>query len=1260
MCIRDRVSTQSTWEKKKKKQKQNLSLQKKMNNLKKSRMENKEQAHKNVGDDDEVVLEFEDIKQAKAQPQPKEINLVVNPQTQGVQGSQQVPLKQDSKVLVQPKKTPSQLIMAYTQLNNEIKSQQQQVFHEGMMKEMQETQKNQRQQSKIPSHVFQQAKEVPIQKQQSFKQQSKLMSQTQVKKKKKADNLKNNLQNDYFFHRITLAELSKYFETDLEKGISEAEAQKRNTEFGDNKLSDKGSVPWYVKLCKEMFVNMFNDMLWLGGVACFIAYGLSPSDPSNLYLGIVIICIGLITVLMSFYQSQKSESIMAAFKNFLPESCSVIREGVKKQIIAQKLVPGDVVEVKQGQKIPADLRILFSNNLKVDNSSLTGESDPQLRKVECTKADNPLETANLVFFGTLCTEGSGQGVVVSIGDQTIIGHIADVTHSQSSGKSPLRKELDRFVIIISIIATIISLAAVVAGAIRLKYNFVNCLVLFIGFMVANVPEGLVGSITVVLAVTAKKLSKLFVLVKNLEAVEALGSISCICSDKTGTLTQNKMTVEHIWYDQKLKVAPSKQKMGPKFQYEYNTEDQTFKVLHQCAICSSEATFDIDTKADKSKLVWQDQSVIGDATETALVKFFQPIEDILVTRNKVEIASQIDGNKAKMPFNSTEKYALCITKQKQGDSNFTLYLKGAPEKIWSYSTYILSQGKKKQITDEMTKDFQKVNKILGKKGERVLGFAQLLLPAEFGPDYKFDTTTPQKFNFPVTELTFVGLVALIDPPKVTVPPAVMTCRRAGIRVIMVTGDQPPTAATIGRQVNIIPDNAKTAEDIMDEYEARGEYLALEEAQKQCECIVVHGDQLRKVTEQDKKDGKGEDFTLLQWLDKKYIIFARTSPNQKLEIVKACQKKGFIVGVTGDGVNDSPAIKQADIGISMGISGSDVSKEAADMILLNDDFSSILTGIAEGRKIFDNLKKITLYVLTSNMPEFWPFIMTGIFNLPLALTTIMVLCIDVGTDIFPSLGLAMEDPENAVMLRPPRKKTDHLVTPNLVYFAYALWGSCESIAAYIGYFCVMHYYGFKMSSLFGILGIDGYKDVKLGDSCTGKEDSYTVDWLYNKDAKRDLRDVLVSCENGEWVVNKDVEWINCIGHGEKSSVYENHEICYSVEAVKYAQSSYFSIIVLTQIFNALVLKMRFGTLFTSAYNVNLFRGIFIELCILVFLTYTPGVQKVMGYRSVSGKFFFFPGILCGITALAVDEFRKYLIRDNVKNELWNRFIKEYIVW
>lgn len=236
--------------------------------------------------------------------------------------------------------------------------------------------------------------------------------------------------------------------------------------------------------------------------------------------------------------------------------------------------------------------------------------------------------------------------------------------------------------------------------------------------------------------------------------------------------------------------------------------------------------------------------------------------------------------------------------------------------------------------------------------------------------------------------------------------------------------------------------------------------------------------------------------------------------------------------------------------MGISGSDVSKEAADMILLNDDFSSILTGIAEGRKIFDNLKKITLYVLTSNMPEFWPFIMTGIFNLPLALTTIMVLCIDVGTDIFPSLGLAMEDPENAVMLRPPRKKTDHLVTPNLVYFAYALWGSCESIAAYIGYFCVMHYYGFKMSSLFGILGIDGYKDVKLGDSCTGKEDSYTVDWLYNKDAKRDLRDVLVSCENGEWVVNKDVEWINCIGHGEKSSVYENHEICYSVEAVKYA--------------------------------------------------------------------------------------------------------------
>lgn len=266
--------------------------------------------------------------------------------------------------------------------------------------------------------------------------------------------------------------------------------------------------------------------------------------------------IGLVIALMSFFQNQKTKSLMKAFKNFLPEHCNVLRDGQKKNILATKLVPGDIVFINQGQKIPADVRVLSSSNWKVDNSSLTGESEPQPRTTECTKPDNPLETENIAFFGTLCVEGSGVGVVVDIGDNTIIGKIASATFSQATPKTILRKELDRFVKMISGVALVVSTIAVVIGYIRLKYNYVNLLILFIGFMLANVPESLLGSITIILAYTAKQLTKKFVLVKNLETVESLGSISCICTDKTGTLTQNKMTVENIWYDKKMRSAPS--------------------------------------------------------------------------------------------------------------------------------------------------------------------------------------------------------------------------------------------------------------------------------------------------------------------------------------------------------------------------------------------------------------------------------------------------------------------------------------------------------------------------------------------------------------------------------------------------------------------------------------------------------------------------------------------------------------------------------
>ena len=382
----------------------------------------------------------------------------------------------------------------------------------------------------------------------------------------------------------------------------------------------------------------------------------------------------------------------------------------------------------------------------------------------------------------------------------------------------------------------------------------------------------------------------------------------------------------------------------------------------------------------------------------------------------------------MPFNSTNKYALSIVKQEGQDHHYVAYIKGAPEKIWKYCGRILYQGKYKQIDAEDRKNFDGVNLRFGKNGERVLGFAMLPLPKEkFYEGYPFNTTSPDNFNFPIENYIFVGLISLMDPPKESVPFAIKKCQSAGIKVIMVTGDQPPTAAAIAKQIGII--TLKTNEDLKEQgYDSQ-------EALQKASAIVIHGDMILKAFE----DGDEIGAQILEtWVRKPQIVFARTTPSQKLQIVKACQAIGNVVGVTGDGVNDSPAIKQGDIGISMGISGSDVTKDAADMILLNDDFSSIVDGVEEGRKIFDNLKKTIVYLLTSNMTQIWPFVALVILQIPLPLSNIFMLIICVGTDIYPALALAYEEAEVDIMTRKPRKPTDHLVTARLLTHAYGQMG------------------------------------------------------------------------------------------------------------------------------------------------------------------------------------------------------------------------------
>uniref|UniRef100_A0A3B3ZJ14 Uncharacterized protein n=1 Tax=Periophthalmus magnuspinnatus TaxID=409849 RepID=A0A3B3ZJ14_9GOBI len=687
------------------------------------------------------------------------------------------------------------------------------------------------------------------------------------------------------------------------------------------------------------------------------------SNSGHLYLGIVLSAVVIITGCFSYFQEAKSSKIMESFKNMVPQQALVIREGEKMQINAEQVVAGDLVEVKGGDRIPADLRIISSHGCKVDNSSLTGESEPQTRSPDCTH-DNPLETRNIAFFSTNCVEGTARGIVVCTGDRTVMGRIATLTSGLETGKTPIAKEIEHFIRIITGVAVFLGVTFFVLSLI-LGYSWLEAVIFLIGIIVANVPEGLLATVTVCLTLTAKRMARKNCLVKNLEAVETLGSTSTICSDKTGTLTQNRMTVAHMWFDNQIHEADT-------------TEDQSG--------CSF----------DKSSTTWVSLARIATLCNRAVFKAGQ--ESLPILKRELSIHETEDEN----------------------DNRYLLVMKGAPERILDRCNTIMVQGKEQPMDDEMKEAFQNAYLELGGLGERVLGFCHLFMPEDKYPKgFAFDT---DDVNFQTDGLCFVGLMSMIDPPRAAVPDAVGKCRSAGIKVIMVTGDHPITAKAIAKGVGIISEGNETVEDIA----LRLNIPVSQVNPRDAKACVIHGTDLKDLT-QEQMDDILKNHT--------EIVFARTSPQQKLIIVEGCQRQGAIVAVTGDGVNDSPALKKADIGVAMGISGSDVSKQAADMILLDDNFASIVTGVEEGRLIFDNLKKSIAYTLTSNIPEITPFLFFILVNIPLPLGTITILCIDLGTDMVPAISLAYEAAESDIMKRQPRNPSrDKLVNERLISIAY----------------------------------------------------------------------------------------------------------------------------------------------------------------------------------------------------------------------------------
>ena len=985
------------------------------------------------------------------------------------------------------------------------------------------------------------------------------------KKANDLNDLKQEVQMDE--HQIPLQELFSRYSTHTESGLTTAQATIHFDRDGPNSLSPPHTTPEWIKFCKNLFGG-FALLLWVGAVLCYVAFTvdyLTMEYPSkdNLWLGIVLMSVVVITGCFQYYQESKSSKIMESFKNMVPTFALVRRNGEKIQLPTEKLVVGDIVEVKGGDRVPADLRIISAMSFKVDNSSLTGESEPQSRSAECTNS-NPLETKNLAFFSTNAVEGNAVGVVVNTGDRTVMGRIAHLASDLDAGMTPIAREIEHFIHLITSVAVFLGVTFFIIAFI-LGYHWLTAVVFLIGIIVANVPEGLIATVTVCLTLTAKRMASKNCLVKNLEAVETLGSTSTICSDKTGTLTQNRMTVAHTWFDKRIETCDTNENYVDNCDKKIERGATETALIRIAALCNH-----AEFKPNQNDTPILRRECTGDASEIALLKFTE------ISMGNVVEYRQKNKKIAEIPFNSTNKYQLSIHETPDENSGYLIVMKGAPERILERSATILLNNKEVELTPQLREDFEKAYLDLGGMGERVLGFCDLRLDEKKFPlGFQFNV---EEANFPIEKLRFVGLISMIDPPRAAVPEAVSKCRSAGIKVVMVTGDHPITAKAIAKSVGIISDDVETVEDIA---VRRG--IPVEQVDPSlAKAIVVHGSDLREMSADQLAD-------IIN--DHPEIVFARTSPQQKLMIVEGFQRQGQIVAVTGDGVNDSPALKRADIGVAMGIAGSDVSKQAADMILLDDNFASIVVGVEEGRLIFDNLKKSIAYTLTSNIPEISPFLMYILFGIPLPLGTVTILCIDLGTDMLPAISLAYEEAESDIMKRRPRNPVrDKLVNERLISLAYGQIGMIQASAGFFTYFWIMADNGFFPGDLYQL------RSEWDSRAINNVLDSYGQEWTY---------------------ANRKILEHTC-------------------------QTAYFVSIVIVQWADLIISKTRRNSLVQQGMsNWTLNFGLLFETALAAFLCYCPGLDN--GLRMYGLRFsWWFPALPFSILIFIYDETRRYLIR------------------
>lgn len=768
-----------------------------------------------------------------------------------------------------------------------------------------------------------------------------------------------------------------------ENGLTSQEAKLRLKKYGYNKLSEKRQIPFIYKFIRNL-KDLFGILLLVAAVLSYISG--SPE------LALIILAVVFVNIFVSIFQEARAEKAMETLKSWMPEYAKVFRDGELKKISVREIVPGDIVQLEEGDRVPADARLLEVFDLWTNNVPLTGESEPQPRVAEAVKVVEKayLYAPDLVFMSTSVAKGQGKAVVYSTGMETQFGKIASLTQTIKEADSPLQKEIALTAKYDFIIAVVVGTVFFIVSFLLLGASLQASFLFMIGVMVACVPEGLQVTVSSALAINVLKMVKQHVLVKRLSAVQTLGSVTVICTDKTGTITKGEMTVNKLWVKDRI-IEVSGLGYMPAGDFTINgqplKEDETKsldKLLEIAALCNGAK---IDPPTDRNK----NWSVIGDPTDGALLvaalKYGQSIEELIAEKPTIDI----------LPFSFERKRMSTVHEL---NDNVLIYTKGAPRNILDLCNKEFVEGKIEDLTQENMDWIETRIHEFANEGLRVIAFAYKQIPKG---DYKKDEETEK-------DLIFVGLAGMRDPPRKEVKNAVQKAKEAGIKTVIITGDYGPTAKAIAQEVGIVD---------------------REFAQ------VIRGVDLEDLNDQ----------AIVDEVKKGNVIFARVAPEQKLRIVKVLKKSGEVVAVTGDGANDAPSLKEADIGVAMGASGTDVAREAADIVLLNDSFASIVKAVESGRAIYENIRKFIVYVFSHNWAELIPYVLYAILAIPLPLLVVQVLAIDLAIDVIPSLALSREPPEAGIMQEPPRSIKERLFTRRV--FGRSLYiGTIIAVGAMIG--------------------------------------------------------------------------------------------------------------------------------------------------------------------------------------------------------------------